>query len=311
MRLLITSVLFLFFASCNKEKASEKAGLKMQDFVQEISLKARMTNPDFIVIPQNGIELAYKNLDPQEGLEPNYINAINGVGIEELFFNETAVYDDRLEMAQEIGEAHPVLVADYTTNETTYQEAIQKSQNEGFLFFPRTANNYDYAFVPDDIPNENENDILTLADAENYLYLISDNSYTTKSDFLYALQHTNYDVLLIDLFFQGSQLTENEVNSLKTKLNGGKRLVIAYMNIGSAEKYRYYWQSNWKIKKPKWLKKPYEGYADEIWVEFWDKEWQEIIYAAENSYLQRVQSSNFDGAYLDNVEAYYFLYYKD
>ncbi|MDX9931725.1 MAG: endo alpha-1,4 polygalactosaminidase, partial [Bacteroidales bacterium] len=93
--------------------------------------------------------------------------------------------------------------------------------------------------------------------------------------------------------------------------NGAQRLVIAYMNIGSAENYRYYWQDDWKLHNPNWIKKKYEGYDDEFWVEFWNEDWQKIIFGNNDSYTKKIIDAGFDGAYLDNVEAYYFLYYKD
>ena len=86
-------------------------------------------------------------------------------------------------------------------------------------------------------------------------------------------------------------------------------MVISYINIGAAENWRYYWKDDWKLHHPRWLKKPYKGYQDEIWVKFWKKDWQEIIYGNDNSYMKKILDAGFDGAYLDNVEAYYFLYF--
>jgi cysteinyl-tRNA synthetase len=118
-------------------------------------------------------------------------------------------------------------------------------------------------------------------------------------------------MVLIDLFYNDLQLTAQEVQTLKTKANGAKRLVIAYMNIGSAEKYRYYWQKNWRQYSPKWLKKKYPGYKDELYVEFWNQEWKDIIYGNDNSYAKRILNADFDGVYLDNVEAFYVLYHSN
>ena len=124
-----------------------------------------------------------------------------------------------------------------------------------------------------------------------------------------AIAAINFDVVLIDLFFNDVAFSSAEIQQLKTKANGGKRLVISYMNIGAAESYRYYWKDNWKLHKPKWLKKKYEGFEDEIWVKFWKDDWQDIIYGNDNSYTKRILNAGFDGVYLDNVEAYYFLYF--
>ncbi len=148
-------------------------------------------------------------------------------------------------------------------------------------------------------------------DAKNFLYLIGDAGFQTKQDLINAISVANFDVILIALFFNEIAFTSSEIQQLKNKANGGKRLVISYINIGAAENYRYYWKDNWKLHRPNWLKKPYEGYEDEIWVKFWKKDWQEIIYGNDNSYIKKIIDAGFDGAYLDNVEAYYFLYFDE
>lgn len=302
--------LALIIFSCSKEKRSDKKGLKMQEFVVAISDYARQQNSNFIVIPQNGIELAFNNLAPDEGLNQKFMYSIDGFGIEELFFNTTAITDiERLEMTREVGNTKTILVADYVKSNDNYLITLEKCQEEGFICFPRKNGNYAYQNIPTEIIDENSDNISTLSEAKNYLYLISDSEFTSKTDYLDALRASNYDVLLIDLFFKGQQLTKNEVNSLKVKQNGGTRLVIAYMNIGAAEKYRYYWKDKWKLHHPEWLKKKYDNYDDEIWVKYWKKEWQDIIYSGNDSYTQRILDAGFNGTYLDNVEAYYFLYF--
>jgi len=80
------------------------------------------------------------------------------------------------------------------------------------------------------------------------------------------------------------------------------------MNIGAAENWRYYWYGNWIINDPVWIKKNYAGYEDEFYVQFWHQDWQNIIYGNDESYLKKIVDAGFDGVYLDNVEAYYFLY---
>lgn len=296
--------------ACSKEKRADKAGEKMQEFVINISDYARACDSDFIVIPQNGAELAFNNLAPEDGLSGSYLSAIDGIGIEELFYNGTYAPDnERLTMLQQVVLSKQIMVSEYIANNNAVADAITKNLNEGFICFPRTSGNYDYMLIPDSVTNENTNDITTLADAKNYLYLISSSSYATRQEFIHAIAATNFDVVLIDLFYGDTRFSATEIQQLKTKANGGKRLVICYMNIGAAERYRYYWKSNWKLHHPNWLKKTYEGYEDEIWVKFWKKEWQEIIYGNDNSYTKKILDAGFDGVYLDNVEAYYFLYF--
>lgn len=58
------------------------------------------------------------------------------------------------------------------------------------------------------------------------------------------------------------------------------------------------------------VKENYPGYPDEIYVVYWNQEWKDILFGDGNAYLDRIIAAGFDGAYLDNVEAYYFLYHK-
>lgn len=309
------SIIFIITAliSCSKEKRSDKAALKMQDFVVAISNYSKGLNPNFIIIPQNGIELAFSNCDTAEGFNTTYLNAIDGVGIESLFYEGgTAENDGRIDMARLIkNAAKKVMVADYVGDNSYISNAILQNENEGFICYPRASNNYDYMYIPDSVVNENTNNINTLQEAQNYLYLINTDNFSSKQAMLDAIAQTNYDVVLIDLFFNEETLTSSEVQSLKTKANGAKRLVISYINAGAAENWRYYWKSKWNTLHPCWMKRKYEGYKDERWVKYWDSSWQEIIYGNDDSYMKKIIDAGFDGAYLDNVEAYYFLYFKD
>ena len=58
----------------------------MRDFVQNISFYSKEKNPDFIIIPQNGQELITLNGEPDGVISTSYINAIDGIGREDLFY---------------------------------------------------------------------------------------------------------------------------------------------------------------------------------------------------------------------------------
>ena len=297
--------------SC-KEKKSLKAGVKMQDFIIAISEYARSQDPDFILIPQNGEEILFNDIDPEKGVNTNLIQAIDGYGVEELFYNQAYTPDDyRLGMLRKVNSSLKVMVADYLDVDSNAPNSFQLADADQFIAFPRSTSNYDYKAIPSTVYHENTNNVQVLAQAQNYLYLISTDNYSDKATFLTAIQQTNFDVVIIDAFFGDELLSSADVSSLKTKLNGGQRLVISYMNIGSAEKYRYYWKKTWGLHHPLWLKKKYDGYKDEIWVKFWKDEWQEIIYGNDDSYTKKLLNAGFDGAYLDNIEGFYFLYHKD
>lgn len=304
--------LFIGSLSC-KEKKTIKAGQEMQQFIIELSQFARNQNPAFILIPQNGEEVLFQNINSENELHSELIQAIDGIGTEEIFYNGDSYLPDeyRLGMLRKAQTKIKVLVADNLGQDSEYNNALQVAANENFIAFPRYTNNYDYKYIPSTVFEENSNPINTLKEAKNYLYLISTDGFPDKSAFLSAIQQTNFDVVIIDAFYDDVLLTKSEVESLKTKANGAKRLVISYMSIGSAEKYRYYWKKGWGLHHPLFLKRKYPGYEDEIFVKYWSKQWKAIIFGNTDSYTQKILNCGFDGAYLDNIEAFYSLYHKD
>lgn len=297
-------------SSCAKEKKINAAGLKMQDFLCELSAYTRSYKSNFILLPQNGMEVVFENIDPEREPDARVMAAIDGFGVEELFEAENAKDSEyRVKMCDKIRQYRTITVADYL-KKTSADDFYARCGEHHFIGFPRMSNNYSYEHILTPVKNENADNVTSLSAIRNFLYLISNNQYGSKTEMLNALRATNFDMLIIDAFFEEELWTAAEINSLKTKANGGKRIVLAYMNIGAAEKYRYYYQDHWKLRKPKFLKKKYPGYEDEIFVEFWDQQWKDIIYGNDDSYAKKIINASFDGVFLDNIEAYYSLYKK-
>lgn len=124
------------------------------------------------------------------------------------------------------------------------------------------------------------------------------------------LARSSADLLVIDYSRDGSAdgaFTRAEVDRLRKRADGGRRLVIAYFSIGEAETYRFYWQDAWRTKAPDWLLHENCRWPENFLVKFWDKAWKEIIFAGKNSYLAKIIEAGFDGVYLDRVDAYWDL----
>ena len=112
----------------------------------------------------------------------------------------------------------------------------------------------------------------------------------------------------MDLFFHdGLEFTSMEINQLRRKGNGGSRLIIAYMSIGEAEDYRYYWDNSWNSNQPEFLDKVNPDWPGNFKVEYWNTEWQNIIYGNDNSYLKKIVNADFDGVYLDIIDSFEFF----
>ncbi|MCB0602028.1 MAG: endo alpha-1,4 polygalactosaminidase [Saprospiraceae bacterium] len=304
-------LLLILFVQCSKEEQESAAATEMQSLVKEISAYTKNRQPGFNIIPQNGMELAFVDLDPNGALEQDYLDAVDAFGIESLYYEGSRMEDmERVSEAKSLAKHKPVFVAEYIDDPNAYTAALQINKGLGFIPFIRTSDNYDYQYIPSALEDENARNILEMEDARNFLYLISTDAFSAKDDMLSAIANTNYDLVLIDLFFNDAPLTTEDLARIRFKANAGRRLLVAYVNIGAAENYRYYWQSDWKRGKPSWLKKNYPGYPDEIYVEFWNEAWKEILFGNGDAYLDRIIDAGFDGAYLDNVEAYYFLYHN-
>jgi len=288
---------------------------EMRIFVQGISTYTKGIVSNFTVIPQNGHDLLTENGDETGMPAANYLNVIDGVGREDLFYGYTA--DDVATSASEraymiafldIAESNgvEVLVTDYCSTQSHIEDSYAQNNAKGYISFAADHRELDNIPAYPAYPyNVNYLNITSLAEAMNFLYLINPGSFSDKDAFLNAIKGTNYDIVITDLFYGGTQaLTANEISSLKVKANGGTRLVIAYMSIGEAENYRYYWQSGWATNPPSWLAEENPNWPGNYKVRYWLQTWQDIIYGNENSYLKKILDAGFDGVYLDVIDAF-------
>lgn len=130
-----------------------------------------------------------------------------------------------------------------------------------------------------------------------------------------ALAASPYDVLVIDYSRDGSgegALTAGELVQLKTKPDGTQRRVLAYLSIGEAETYRYYWKWTWGgrwytewigwLLAPSWLGAHNDEWGGNYAVRYWDERWQSII-LGDDGYLDRILAAGFDGVYLDKIDS--------
>ena len=292
-------VLFLFLIACS-DKETKKCDVpdldfrqEMREFVLEISVYAKNIDPDFLIVPQNGQEILTANSDPDGPLATDYIDAIDAVGREDLFYGYTE--DDKAtpaadrdflislcDVAKDNGKL--VMVTDYCSTHSKMDDSYDQNDAKGYVSFAadhRELNNI--PAYPAAIHNVNDNDITSASDVKNFLYLINP-EFSTKQQFIEAVQATNYDLVLVDLYFNEEELTATDIESLKTKANGGSRLVICYMSVGEAEDYRYYWNGLDKNlicrENPNW--------KGNFAVKYWEADWKSVIYGNEQSYLKKI-----------------------
>ncbi|AWI26448.1 endo alpha-1,4 polygalactosaminidase [Flavobacterium pallidum] len=286
---------------------------EMRDFVIGISQYAKAENPNFAIIPQNGIELVTEDGEATGNPAAAYLNAIDGNGQEDFLYGydadnietpsaATIYFKSYLDVSKAAG--NTVLAIDYCSTPSKMGNSYTKNNTNGYISFAAIERNLNV--IPGyPVFHENAADVGQLSQAKNFLYLINAENFNSKGDFINAVKATNYDAVIMDLYFNdGTAFTAAEIQQLKEKANGGKRIVICYMSIGEAEDYRYYWQNSWLSDKPDWLTAENPDWPGNYKVKYWNADWQQIIYGNDNSYLKKILDASFDGVYLDIIDAF-------
>ncbi len=289
---------------------------EMRLFVERISEIGKRTVPGFFIVPQNGQELFTDTGELDGAIESHYLSVMDATGKEDMFFGYSgddiatpadvrAYYTALLNIGKNSGVA--ALVTDYCYTQSKVDESYQLNQAAGFI--PFAASDRDLGTIPP-YPahpiNENDNAIQDFSNAKNFLYIINPSNFgDNRGNYLNALENTNYDVFILDLFFSdNTPLTASEVQQLKTKPGGGKRIVLCYMSIGEAESYRYYWQTQWATTPPSWLMAENPNWPENYAVKYWEKGWTDIILDPNTGYLKRILDAGFDGVYLDKIDSF-------
>ena len=313
---------FLFFSCRKKEVPEVNYADEMRTFVIEISQAAKAVDPEFLVIPQNGSPLATNSREKGGDLALTYLAAIDGQCQEDLFYGydrdnkitpaeATENLNYYLQLMEENGVE--VLAIDYCSDPDKIADSYAKNEAQNYISF--VANERNLTNIPDytvNVHNENDADVTNLGEAKNFLFLINPTEeFATKETFVSALKETNYDAIIMDRDFDDERYSAEEIESLKWKKNGGRRLVISYMSIGEAEDYRSYWKEEWEKFKtsPTWLYQENKRWRGNYKVFYWMTSWKSIIYGNDDSYLTSILNVGFDGVYLDIIDAY--EYYEE
>jgi cysteinyl-tRNA synthetase, unknown class len=142
------------------------------------------------------------------------------------------------------------------------------------------------------------------------------------------LQPPEIDLLVIDHARDASAtdiLQAADVDAFRRRPGSEPRIVLAYMSIGEAESYRYYWWKPWisisyfGLLRPAWLGRENKDWAGNYQVRYWQPGWQRVIVQPQPSlsdmvrerafgrakpYIDKVMEAGFDGVYLDRVDAF-------
>ncbi len=292
---------------------------EMRRLVEKLTKYARGLKSDFIVIVQNNLELLEKTDDMEIGVKAPakaYARSIDGVLQSPLFFgkeeldetlpeDETEAFLKYTEIAKNAG--LKVLVMDHGKKYKTALDAYRQAHKRGYVSFTANAFGPRIGAVPGLIGrpfNENPKSVVSLADVRNYLYLRNTQRFGRQDEFALKIHDYNHDMVVVDIYHGRTPLQRQAVETLKYKKLGARRLAVAYLNIGQASSYHYYWKPDWREGAPTWISAPIPGSPDDYYIQYWDPAWQQILYGSENSYIFGIISQGFDGVVLDGLQTY-------
>lgn len=94
----------------------------------------------------------------------------------------------------------------------------------------------------------------------------------------------------------GNKYTTEEISKVKQS----DTIPLAYVSIGEAENYRFYWENEWNENAPLWVGNEDPDWPGSYKVKYWDDNWKAIVY----EYLDKIMEQGFSGVYLDVVDAF-------
>lgn len=143
-------------------------------------------------------------------------------------------------------------------------------------------------------------------DADTWIYWLADPNPVAIGD-------AAGSAVVVDYCEWGDDASAFSAEDVATMGRDGERPVLAYLSIGEAEDYRYYWDPEWDDDgdgepdpgAPTWLGPSNPEWEGNYKVRYWDPEWQEVL-LGDGGYLARIEEAGFDGVYLDIIDAYYY-----
>jgi len=124
-----------------------------------------------------------------------------------------------------------------------------------------------------------------------------------------AIRASGFRAAVVDYSRDGSDAGRLPPGQVKALGRAGIR-TLAYLSIGEAENYRFYWRADWVARRnsnaftaaaPSWLGHTNPDWVGNYKVRYWDPAWRETVL---RPYLDRIARQGFTGVYLDIIDAY-------
>ena len=189
-----------------------------------------------------------------------------------------------------------VLVVDYASSPARVDNSYTPERGARLHLLrresPRSRHDPTRPVVPAGV---NADDIDSLGQAHNFLYLLDPGGFDSRADYLDTLAATNYDALVIDAFYDDAALTAAGSGCAadegerwpsagdrlhEHRRSGGLPVLLA---TGLASRFAILAG----CRNPDW--------AGNYKVRYWEQGWRDLILSGPESYLNRITAAGFDG----------------
>jgi cysteinyl-tRNA synthetase len=310
----LLSIVLGFLSGCGDDLPDLDFKQEMVDFVIEISIYAKSEDSSFLIFPQN---------NPDLWAEQGYLDAVDGIGQEELYYGydgdgEATPSEVTSQWEEELGHFRDkgklVLTVDYPFDDpeipsftseikVKIDDAYSSSQTQGFVPYCAVRELSHLTVNPGHEPGPNAEPVNSLDEVAEFIYILQHDESLTRSRFLDSLGSRGFDLIVMDHADNDGLYTTSEIATLKQESGA---IILAYMSIGEAEDYRFYWKEEWSSKRnrPDWIEGENPDWEGNYLVRYWEDAWKQIIFGTDSSYLDIIISQGFDGVYLDKIDAY-------
>lgn len=224
----------------------------------------------------------------------DYINVIDGIAVNNHYCGQNPI--DSLIYTHDLS----VFALEKCDSEEALDRAIIESFRDKNVIYPFLYTEQAFRRLNHQlIINETADSVLKLKDAHNIGFLLEDSAYDESFIALNEIRNSNYDVVVVHPFFHREKpYSKEEVDAMKFKKNGGRRLILALYNISETSEEDYFWQKKWLKKLPNWIAKKSPTNIQSYIVKYWTPEWKMIA----SRYFKGIVDSGYDGVFITGLE---------
>lgn len=293
----------------------------MRNMVMSLGEYAHTRKGSFVVLVRNGIDLLMKSEreakieqmefaekkgpvplkpEPAGTINRRFVRSIDGLVIDGQFCENEAIMSDAfVDMLHGLG--LNIVTVDHCVHLASAKRAYQEAHAQGIIAHADAGTGPLITPKGPLLPANTPHAVQSIADAKTALFIDGNSAAGSKELWVLQLQDNNYDVLVIDPFWRDRvPLSIDDIEALRFKKTGARRLVLARLNISQARDTSFYWNKDWTVGRPSWITGPLPDAPGQYHVAYWENPWRDII----GKMFSGTMELGFDGIVLEGSGAY-------